>query len=957
MNVSYPREGCLYASGVAFLSGLEHRETLKFIAALTHVTEVRSIEISTKLCSAEVLYDPACSAADFAEKLGEVSLLVRTAATVQTLPVLRPNSEGLLRLHRQGTRFLSWQIASDLPGRVRLRNVGLFRKKKLCQEVERELLTVFGVLRFNVNSITCSVLVYYECSAINKWQLLEFLERTLQNAEEHSACDRGKFELLLCTVAVGLSAVAQFSVPALTVPAAALFVYCVYPTFAGARDTLFKERRLGVDVLDAIVVVMCLISSQIFAGAVLAWCLSFGRTLLAQAQEDSRRRLVNVFGKQPRTAYLFQDGVETLVPLDRIRVGDLIAVHTGEVVAADGVVLEGAAIVDQHMLTGESVPVEKGPDSRVYASTLVVGGRLLVTVEKAGKETTSAKISAILNDTAAFRLTSQSRGEELADKAVVPTLALASLGFGTVGLQGATAIVNCDFGTGIRMAAPLALLSSLSACSNNGILVKDGRALEQMSAIDTVLFDKTGTLTQERPVASRVHRLSNFSEQEILVYAAAAERRLAHPIAAAIVDKFRELDRPFPSTDQSSYKVGYGIGVLVEGKHVLVGSHRFMLLEKARVPGRTSAIEKRAHDDGHSIVFVALEGTVIGAIELAPQLRRGVKELVAGLRERGIQQLVIISGDHEKPTRDLARALGMDRHFAEVLPEDKARYVELLQKEGRKVCFVGDGINDSIALKRANVSVSMRGATSVAMDTAQVVFIDDHLWKLCEFRDIANQLEHNVKLSWDIILVPNLACIAGAFFLGFGVMASVLANNVAAIAALANGLRPRGVPTRQPAPYWRTGRGWGGFAGFLARIISWIGHESRPASPTPGPPDTHALLQQAVAEVQALLPEGLGLRKIGAILLLGGLGGVVLPGVPGWPLLAVGMGAYLANEPRGSLLDRWLGQYFPVARLRALTFLAGFLRDLNRRFPPEANNGSQRAEEMASHVEQLQFIQ
>jgi heavy metal translocating P-type ATPase len=931
MNISYPQLGRLRASDVAFLSDLGDGECRKFVAALTRIPEVHFIEISTRLYSAEIHFDPACSPAEFANKLGEMTSLAKADKLECTLPALRTDDEGQLQLHRHGTLLSSWHIASDLPGRIRVRTSRLFRKKKLCQDVEGELMTVFGVLRFKVNSITCSVLVYYETTAIDKWQLLEVLERALQSAEDHPEADKGKYELLLCTAAVGLSAVAQFAVPVLTLPAAGLFLYCVYPTFLGARDTLFKERRPGVDVLDAIVAVMCLISSEIFAGAILAWCLSFGRHLLARAQEDSRRRLLNVFGKQPRMAYLSRNGVEIQVPLDQIKPGDLIAVHTGEMIAADGVVFEGAAVVDQHMLTGESVPVEKEPGSRAYASTLVVGGRLLITVEKAGRETTSAKISAILNDTAGFRLTSQSRGEELADKAVIPTLALASLGFATVGLPGATAIVNCDFGTGIRMAAPLALLSSLSACSNNGILVKDGRALEQMSSIDTVLFDKTGTLTQERPAVCQIHRFGRLSEDQVLTYAAAAERRLEHPIAAAIVARFRQLDRPFPPTDQSSYRVGYGISVLVDGKHILAGSSRFMQLENIRVSPKATRIESSAHDDGHSIVFVAVDGSIAGAIELAPQLRRGVAELVAGLRERGVRQLVVISGDHEKPTRDLSRSLGMDRYFAEVLPEDKARYVALLQKEGRKVCFVGDGINDSIALKRANVSVSMRGATSVAMDTAQVVFVDDHLWKLCEFLDVSKQLEDNVRRSWEIILVPNLACIAGAFFLGFGVMASVLANNVAAIAALANGLRPRGIPSREPAPLRMTGRFWLRIAKSLRRIVS--GSAPRGAGLLPAPSGVNALLPQALSNVQTLLPTGFSLRRVGALLLLAGVGGVLIPGIPGWPLLMAATAIFLAREPRGSMLDRWLGDRFTTTRLRDLNSFAIFLRDMQRRFP------------------------
>jgi Cu2+-exporting ATPase len=188
--------------------------------------------------------------------------------------------------------------------------------------------------------------------------------------------------------------------------------------------------------------------------------------------------------------------------------------------------------------------------------------------------------------------------------------------------------------------------------------------------------------------------------------------------------------------------------------------------------------------------MVGIDDRLGGALELRAALRPEVKDIVAGLRQRGIKHLAIISGDHEAPTRKLAEELGMDRYFAQVLPADKADYVEKLQQEGRKVCFVGDGINDSIALKKANVSISLRGATSIATDTAHIVFMEQGLGKLCELRDIARALERNVQRSWAMIIAPNVACVAGVFTLGFGVGMSVLTNNVAALAALANGVSP-----------------------------------------------------------------------------------------------------------------------------------------------------------------------
>jgi Cu2+-exporting ATPase len=352
------------------------------------------------------------------------------------------------------------------------------------------------------------------------------------------------------------------------------------------------------------------------------------------------------------------------------------------------------------------------------------------------------------------------------------------------------AVLNSDFGTGIRMAAPLAMLTSLTLCAHKGILVKDGRALDLLNEIDTVLFDKTGTLTREVPEVGRVLACNGHDADTVLAYAAAAENKFAHPIAKAILEKFHESGLELPESDDSKYQVGYGITVHIGGHVVRVGSARFVKMEGLAIPGEIQAALDQAHHEGHTLVMVGIDDELGGALELHASERPEAREIIAGLRQRGIKHIAIISGDHEGPTRKLAERLGMDRYFAGVLPADKASYVEKLQQEGKKVCFVGDGINDSIALKKANVSVSLRGASSIATDTAHIVFMEESLAKLCELRDIARSLDQNVNRSWTMILIPNALCILGAFTMGFGVMASVVTNNVAALGALANGMLP-----------------------------------------------------------------------------------------------------------------------------------------------------------------------
>lgn len=705
-------------------------------------------------------------------------------------PQTATDRRGVVRYYRHDTIVTGWEIKQESPGRLKLKNPVLYRKVELCQAIERELMSVLGVDKYKTSSLTSTVVIDYDPRELTKIQVIEIIESALENAEHPTQLDKLDLHLPICTASLPLAALAQFAFPPLLPIAAVVFAYTSIPTFREARTVLLDEKRLGVDVLDAIVVVGCLATMSIFPGAVLCWCLGFGRVLVKRTQDNSKKLLLNAFGKQPRYVWLYRDGVEVQISMDRLAQDDIIVVNTGEVVPVDGVIVEGMAMIDQHALTGESSPAEKGIGDKVFASTLMVAGKIYVSVEKSGSDTASAKISQILNDSAGYKLASQHKGERLADKAVLPTLAIASVGMATMGPFGAVAILNSDFGTGIRMAAPLAMLSSLALCANKGILVKDGRALELMNEIDTVLFDKTGTLTRERPEVGRIIAANGFSEERILQFAAAAERKFHHPIALAILHKAAEWKLDLPAIDDTRYKVGYGITVHVEGHTVRVGSKRFMELEGVELPDEVRESLEVSHLEGHTVVMVSVDGKLGGAIELQAAVRPEVKEIVAGLRQRGIKHLAIISGDHDAPTRKLAESLGMDRYFAQVLPADKADYVEKLQKEGRKVCFVGDGINDSIALKKANVSISLRGASSIATDTAHIVFLEEGLAKLCDLRDISRDLDRNVKRSWYLILAPNIACIAGVFTLGFGIMASVVMNNVTALAALGNGMLP-----------------------------------------------------------------------------------------------------------------------------------------------------------------------
>jgi len=766
----------------------------EFIVRCFGAAEVREVEIDTVAKVAAVVVKAAADRKAVARKLARI---FREQIEPDVRPIFSvdlhrglPKTQPRLRAFRYGQIISTWELRSSEERRLRLRNALIINKPYMVKLIEQELMGLLGIENYKFHQRAGSISIDYCPRTIHPQQIVQGLDTAISRAPARPPKTRHDFSMPVATTSLVLSASATFFVPALLPVGTALMLVTAVPSYRGAYRVLLKQRRMGVDVLDSTIFTACLFTGQIFAGAMTAWFLSFGRRLLNNTRADSAKVLLQVFGKQPSLARVIRDGVEIETPLDRIGRGERVVVYTGEVVPVDGVLVEGDAILDQHALTGESAPAEKTAGDKVFASTVMLAGKIVVEVEQAGKETASSKISAILNQTVSYKLHSQSRGEEMADKAVTPSFGLAAIAGSVIDVSGALAVINSEMGTGIRMAAPLGMLTSLTACAQHGILVKDGRALEIMRKVDTVLFDKTGTLTREKPEVARIICCKPYTDKILLTYAAAAEQKFTHPIARAILDKFATTGETLPPIDDSKYQVGYGITVEINKQTVRVGSRRFMEMEKIAIPAWIDAELKTMHGDGNSFVNVAINDEMAGVIELRSSHRPEVEEILAGLRARGVKHLAIISGDHKEPTRRLAEKLGMDRYFAEVLPQDKARYVEQLQAEGKTVCFVGDGINDSIALKKANVSISLRGASSIATDTAQVVFMEESLAKICTLFDLSNGLESNVQRSWYLILLPNSFCIAGVFLFGFNIWHSVFFNNVSAMLSLANGMVP-----------------------------------------------------------------------------------------------------------------------------------------------------------------------
>lgn len=466
-----------------------------------------------------------------------------------------------------------------------------------------------------------------------------------------------------------------------------------------------------------------------------------------------------------------------------------MVVNAGEVLPIDGIITTGVASIDQHTLTGESQPAEKGVGDQVFASTIVLSGKIYIQVQQTGKDTIAAKIGELLVSTAEFKTTAQSYGEEVADKSALPSLIVSGVALLTSGYRGALAILFAQPGENMRIVAPLSALNFLKIAAEQGILIKDGRALELLSQVDTIVFDKTGTLTQEQPHIGKIYTFLDYEEDELLRYAAAAEYKQTHPIAKAILQEAQMRQLSGLEIDDAKYEIGYGMTVNISNRLIRVGSVRFMDMEKIAIPEEMHLLITACHEFGRSLVMVAIDNQLAGAIELHATIRPEVKNIIHNLRQRQMS-LYIISGDHEKPTQQLAQELEIDNYFADVLPENKANLIEQLQNEGKVVCFVGDGINDSIALKKAHVSISLQGASTIAMDTAQVILMDKSLNHLTQLFELAYDLENNLDTGLITTIAPGMTVVGGVFLMHFGIISSRVLFNVGLVAGVTNAMLP-----------------------------------------------------------------------------------------------------------------------------------------------------------------------
>lgn len=588
--------------------------------------------------------------------------------------------------------------------------------------------------------------------------------------------------------AMGLAALGSIS-PFFSLLGTAAVLYLARNLFGLIWRDFQRGHYLSSPLLGAIMILGMLATGHIFLAALGSFSAGVFAKLISRIEGDSQHALSNIFGGVQDKIWVVHEGVETQIDFNDLQTGEIVVVRAGEVIPIDGQITQGQGQIDQHLLTGESQPAEKGVGEDVFASTLLLSGRLHIRTETAGDQTVAAKIGQVLNQTQDYKKNLTLRGRKIADRFLPVSAGFSALALPLLGPQVALTTLFASFGGFMGSLGPLSLLSYLQLISKQSILVKDGRIFESLHKVDTVVFDKTGTLTLEQPTLYKTHVVEGYDELEILRLAAAAEQRQPHPIARAITLAAEDRGLELPEIDNASYRVGYGIEVSIAGQKVCVGSSRFLDSEGIEIPETIQAITQQAQADSHTLIYISIDHQVAGVLEMSPTLRPEIEEVVQFLKSRDIE-MIIISGDHEAPTKNMADTLGIDRYFAETLPEHKADKVKQLREEGRFVCFIGDGINDAIALKSAQVSISLKGASSAATDTAQIILMDGTLKQLPTLFQYTDEFEKTMQGNLVASFAPAGIIIGGALIIHLGIAGAMVINITGSLLGIGNALWP-----------------------------------------------------------------------------------------------------------------------------------------------------------------------
>ena len=653
------------------------------------------------------------------------------------------------------------KILHESPGRMRIRTLCGAMSLRQADILEAYLKKVDGAKSVQVYDRTGDAVICYAGSRDAMLHALAVFSyaRSEELAPEHSsrALNREFEDKLVFTVL--RRAGNQLFLPSPIRIAIAIFRSAKY---IKAGLTSLLHGRLTVSVLDATAVTVSMVRGDFATAGSVMFMLRLGEILEEWTHKKSVADLAGAMSLNVDKVWLKADGTEVLVPIGDVKAGDCIVVRTGGMIPLDGKVVNGEATVNQASITGESMPVPKGPGSYVYAGTVAEEGECVIQVEKAVGGGRYDRIVKMIEESEKLKSTAEDKASRLADRLVPYTLGGTALTYLlTRNAMKALAVLMVDFSCALKLSMPIAVLSAMRESSGYHISVKGGRFMEAVANADTVVFDKTGTLTYATPTVAKVVSFDGYSASEMLRLAACLEEHYPHSMANAVVEEARRLGLDHKEYhSQVEYVVAHGISSSVEDKKVVIGSAHFVFEDEGCVVPAGEEEKFNALPEEYSHLYLCIAGRLAAVICIADPLRKEAKSAIEALHACGISKVVMMTGDNRKTAQAVAREVGVDQFFAEVLPEDKANFVRQEKAAGRKVIMIGDGVNDTPALSEADVGIAINTGAAIAREIADVTIASEDLFELVTLRQLSQQLMRRIHRNYRFIVGFNCMLIA-----------------------------------------------------------------------------------------------------------------------------------------------------------------------------------------------------
>ena len=663
----------------------------------------------------------------------------------------------------KGDDNMRFKIEHEIRGRVRLH---ICQKRMTCRQadqLEYFLTKLNGVISVKVVERNQDVVI---CYSDNREEMLRAIQRfSYEKAEapESYLQNSGRemngeyWEKMVNHVVLHYGKKIFLPLPVRTFLTALKSVKYIWK---GVR-TLAK-CRIEVPVLDATAIGVSMLRGDFSTASSVMFLLGFGEILEDWTHKKSVDDLARSMSLNVSKVWLITEDSEVQVGTDEIKPGDRVRIHMGTVIPFDGIVTEGEAMVNEASLTGESMPVAKHESSYVYAGTVMEEGELTIRVKETSGSTKFEKIVTMIEETEKLKSAVESKAEHLADRLVPYTLAGTALTYAlTRNVTKALSILMVDFSCALKLAMPISVLAAIREANAHHITVKGGKFLEAVAEADTIVFDKTGTLTKAQPTVVDVVSFNGDSKENLLRLAACMEEHFPHSMAKAVMDAAKE--RGLTHEEMHSkveYIVAHGISTMVDGRKAIIGSHHFVFEdEKCTIPVGKEELFRNLPEE-YSHLYLGIEGKLAAVICIEDPLRPEAPEVVKALRKAGFTQIVMMTGDSDRTAKAIAARVGVDKYYSEVLPEDKAKFVEEAKAQGRKVLMVGDGINDSPALSAADVGIAISDGAELAREIADITIGADDLSVMVTLKEISNGLMDKIHKNYRRIVGINGSLIA-----------------------------------------------------------------------------------------------------------------------------------------------------------------------------------------------------